>query len=415
MNKKIAIVGSGISGLTAAYCLHQKNQVTVFEANNRVGGHTQTHYLNLSQQQFAVDSGFIVFNQKTYPNFLRLLSKLQVSYHPAEMGISVSDDLGHYYGLPNLRRIFANKLNLLKFNFLLMLKDIVRFNRVANNLLLTPDKLYLSINEFLLQYKFGTEFINRYFLPLASAIWSALPKDILSMPIGFLLKFYSHHGLLSLYQQPQWYSIAGGSMTYVNKILSQLTAEVKLSTHIQNVERMEQGVAITINKQRQYFDEVVFATPADTALQMITSPTVAEQEILGAFSYTDNLVTIHHDPSVMPSNKKAWASWNYYLQQDQVSLTYYMNRLQQLQTNLDIFVSLNLENKIDSTKVLETTEYRHPVFNVPALQAQQRHHEISGVDRLHFCGAYWLNGFHEDGVNSALRVCEYFGAGYFDE
>ena len=404
---KIAVVGAGISGLTAAYLLSRQHDVTVFEANDYLGGHADSHEIIFDNVPYIVDTGFIVYNDRTYPNFVHLLEQLNCRGISTEMSFSMKKGDLEYNG-HNVDTLFAQRRNLLRPGFLAMLKDIIRFNRVALSI---ADDDERSIAEYLADEKFGSRFGDDYLLPMASAIWSTGTDSIASFPIRSLVTFFDNHGLLSLGNRPQWKSVEAGSQRYVNAIAAQLH-RYHLAAPVESITRSEQAVILKAHGERYLFDEVVIATHSDQALRMLTDPSKHEQKILGSILYEENEAVLHTDASLMPRSRKAWASWNYHIADNttnKATLTYNMNILQQHQSPEHLLVTLNASDQIDPARVLKVRKYHHPVFNQSTQAAQKRHADISGPRRTHFCGAYWRYGFHEDGVISALRVCRKFG------
>lgn len=405
--EKVAVVGSGISGLTAAHYLQERYRVTVFEADDRAGGHVNTHQLVVDGLKLNVDSGFIVFNDRTYPNFIRLIDSLGITSSETEMSFSVSGRSIEYNG-HNLNTLFADRRNLLRPTFLRMVRDIFRFNSEARDLR-SSDKV-LDVGTYLETHRYSDEFSNQYLLPMAAAIWSTGIESITEFPIAALVRFFDHHGLMDLRDRPQWRVIKGGANLYVQKIISQLQ-DFRYSSPVVRVERGVERVEVITPDNREFFDYLVIATHSDQALALLSDQSVAEQNILSRMKYTRNKVKLHTDSSIMPRRRRAWASWNYHLDRAQGSaaLTYYMNRLQHLSVATPVMVTLNDPGIIDDEKVIGVTEYDHPFYNHDMLSAQKQWHAISGQKRTYFAGAYWRNGFHEDGVVSALKVCKQLG------
>ena len=405
---KIAIIGSGISGLTTAYYLSRGHQVTLFESNEKPGGHTDTHEICVEGIRLRVDTGFIVFNDRTYPNFIRLLDQLGCESQSTEMSFSVQAN-GIEYNGHNLKTLFAQRSNLLSPRFLRMITDIFRFNRQAKDL--TEIDQNMTLGKFLEENHYSDVFRKEYLYPMAAAIWSTGCDPVREFPVSALVKFFDHHGLLDLKNRPQWRVVTGGSDSYVKRMVEYLP-EVRTGTPVKSIKRTPTEVIVQTTLCSEAFDQVVFATHSDQALKIIESPTPSETQILGAIRYTPNHVTLHTDQSLMPNRQPAWASWNYRLGEstsNQATVTYYMNRLQALPIDTPILVTLNDRHEIDESKIIKETTYQHPYFDHSAVVAQGRHREISGVNRTHYVGAYWGNGFHEDGVVSALRVNRAFG------
>ena len=412
---KIAIIGAGISGLTAAYKLSPLHEITLFEANDYLGGHTNTVDVEFSGQRHAIDTGFIVFNDWTYPNFIELLDELGVRSRPTSMSFSVRsepDDLE--YNGSSLNGLFAQRRNLLRPGFYRMMADIVRFNREAPQQVLgTQTGDHTTVGEYLSRYRYSAEFTNHYLLPMGSAIWSCPLGTFENFPIRFIVEFYRNHGLLSLRHRPTWRVIEGGSRSYVVKMVRSLAERVRIQTPIERVLRQKDSVLVQPTGQlAQRFDHCIFACHSDQALRILADPTPAEQTILSEFPYGSNSAILHTDQSVLPKRRRAWASWNYHLfsssrdsKAQSASVTYCMNLLQNLRSQHVINVTLNSDERVDDSKVLRRFVYHHPIFTTRRNAAQARHSELINANRTSYCGAYWGNGFHEDGVVSALRVC----------
>ncbi|WP_016957376.1 NAD(P)/FAD-dependent oxidoreductase [Catenovulum agarivorans] len=426
--KNVAIIGSGISGLTAAYLISQKHQVTVFEQNDYIGGHTATKEIEYQGEKHAIDTGFIVFNDRTYPNFLKLLSKLGVGKQPTEMSFSVTN---HFNGLEyngnNLNSLFAQRRNILNPKFWCLLKQIVRFNKQCKRLYAGLDEgselpLDHTLGEFLQDNHFSDYFKQNYILPMGAAIWSTSLVKMEAFPLRFFVQFFYNHGLLNIQDRPQWYVIPGGSYQYIQPLIQGFKDNIKLNAGIKSVRRNfdknEQGVEIVFNSgEVQHFDEVVLACHSDQALALLEDATVAEQQVLSDIPYSANQVVLHTDTSLLPERKLAWASWNYQIGLSSIEsefnrpacVTYNMNILQGLKSKHTFCVTLNQTEQIDPNKIIQQFVYHHPVFNQTSIAAQARRSEICGQNHTHFAGAYWFNGFHEDGVKSALAVAERFG------
>ncbi len=412
--KDIAIIGSGISGLTCAWLLSRNHKVTIFEANDYVGGHTATKDITLNHQSYSVDTGFIVFNDWTYPNFIKLLQQLDVARQATEMSFSVKcQNTGLEYSGNSLNTLFAQRSNLLKPGYWLFLRDILRFNKQAVQDLeqgrISPAE---TLGEYLQKNRYSDAFIHHYLVPMGSAIWSAPEVSMLNFPLAFFVRFFKNHGLLSVSNRPQWYVIKGGSREYVDKMLERLQANIYLSTPVHSVKRHSSGATVTTHRGDENFDAVIFACHSDQALDMLDDASSDEQEILGALPYQVNDVVLHTDASLLPQRKLAWASWNYHLgrnPEQPAALTYNMNILQGIDSPETLCVTLNNTDLINPKKILGRYRYSHPCFTLEGMQAQQQWRRINGSNHSWYCGAYWLNGFHEDGVNSALRVCEDFG------
>lgn len=410
----IAIIGSGISGLTSAYLLNRSHEITLFEAGDWIGGHTHTIEVTVDGQRYAVDTGFIVFNDWTYPNFIRLLGQLGVGFKPTEMSFSVTDpDSGLEYNGNNFNSLFAQRRNLLSPGFWGMLRDILRFNKEA---LRDLDEHRIAADTTLDQYLkaggYGERFILHYIVPMGAAIWSMSMADMLGFPLQFFVRFFKHHGLLSVGNRPQWCVIEGGSSAYIAPLTASFKDKIRLNCPVTRVEREADGVVIHSPAGSERFDKVVFACHSDQALQLLAEPSAAELSILGALPYADNEIVLHTDTHLLPKQKLAWASWNYRLGaagHTRATVTYDMNILQGIQSDTTFCVSLNQSAGISPFKVLAKYTYAHPQFSLKAVAAQGRWEELNGAQHTYYCGAYWANGFHEDGVVSALRVARSLG------
>lgn len=414
--KKIAIVGSGISGLTCAYLLNKNHDITLFEAGEYVGGHTATKTVNVEGQSWDIDTGFIVFNDRTYPNFEKLLAEIGVGRLATEMSFSVSNqDTGLEYSGTNINSLFAQRSNIFNPKFLMLIKQILRFNRLCNEAWLSKEiDETQNLGDFLIQNKFNDYFANHYILPMGAAIWSSSLEDMKAFPIYFFIRFFYNHGLLSITNRPQWYVIPGGSKQYVAPLSASFKDKIQLNAPVTSVKRIEGGIQLKVNNGHwQRFDEVILACHSDQAKKMLNDINSDEEKVLGGLQYQNNEVVLHTDISLLPNKKRAWAAWNYHLNSDNqrpTALTYNMNILQCLEEGApDFCVTLNQTSLINSEKILGTFQYEHPVFNAQSIAAQQQRALICGQQHTHFAGAYWYNGFHEDGVNSALDVCKRFG------
>jgi predicted NAD/FAD-binding protein len=409
----IAIVGGGVSGLVTAHLLHLHHEITVFEAGNYAGGHTNTLEVQASDADLAVDTGFIVFNDRNYPNFERLLSRLGVASRASEMSFGVSDSNGEFeYASTSISGLYANRSNFLKPWFQKMVADVIRFQRQAPRLLRSDDNP--SLGDYLERNRYSRAFIEKLIVPQASAVWSSDPAHIWRFPARFLVEFFDNHGMLGLRNRPRWQTVTGGSQRYVETMVKPWSDRVRLSTPVERVKRTRRGVEITPRHGRpERFDAVVIGSHSDQALTMLADPTTAEREILGAFPYQPNEAVLHTDSAMLPKRASARASWNYHLLDEPMGkpvVTYDMNRLQGLETRDQFCVTLNRTDQIDPEKIISRIGYAHPVYTPEGQAAQHRHAEIStGEHRTHYCGAYWGWGFHEDGVVSAVRVAREFG------
>jgi predicted NAD/FAD-binding protein len=408
---KVAIVGTGIAGNVAAYRLRRDHDITVYEAASYIGGHTNTIDVDDEGRMVPVDTGFIVFNDRTYPNFIRLLDEIGQDSRPSVMSFSVSSADGRLeYNGSGLNALFAQRRNILRPRFMRMIRDILRFNRDAIASMRSESGSQ-KVGEYLLQHGYGDEFMNDYLVPMAAAIWSAEPVAIRDMPIEFLLRFFDNHGLLQLKDRPVWRVIEGGSRAYVDKLVDGHRDRIRLNSPVRAVRRHYSCVEVRTDDQGvEHYDAVVFACHSDQALRILEDPTQAEQEILAAIRYQDNEAVLHTDATVLPRRRRAWAAWNYHVpvdQRRQVAVTYNMNLLQGLDTKKQYCVTLNNDRQIDPASIIRRIQYQHPVYSREAVAAQARQHELN-VDRTFYCGAYWRNGFHEDGVVSALNAVAHF-------
>ena len=409
---KIAIIGSGISGLTCAYLLDKKHDITIYEKNNYIGGHTHTHTVYEDSEKLNIDSGFIVYNENTYPNFINLLNHLKVKSQKTQMGFSVKDVSKDFeYSGNSISAIFAKKSNIFNPLFLNMIKSIIMFNRQSIKDLHTISS-DLTLHNYLQQNNYSNFFIDKYIAPMAAAIWSTNSLEILKMPAKFFIRFFNNHGLLQITKRPQWWVIKKGSKQYVKKIINNIQGKVLLDHSVTSVKRTDENVIIRTNNNESIYDYVIFANHSNQALNILSNPNSDEIKILGSIKYQKNIATIHTDTSILPKRKIAWSSWNYSLDsknKDKITLTYNMNILQNLSSNKTYCVTLNKNQPIDDNKIIKEVVYHHPLFNVDSVKSQSSKELINGRNRSYFCGAYWGNGFHEDGVNSALDVCKEFG------
>jgi len=412
--KSIAVIGAGISGLAAAYFLSRRHRVHVFEKEPRLGGHTNTVVVDEANGPVALDTGFLVHNDRTYPHLVRLFGELGVATRDSDMSFAVScRRSGLEYSSRGANGFFAQRRNLIRPSHLMLLRDIVRFNREAPALLETPDAERQTLGDFLESRRFGEGFTHRYLFPMASAIWSASLDAIRSFPALTLIRFFENHGLLSLSTQPTWKVVAGGSHTYIPRLIEQLSGDSHRGASIHSVRRSEDAVTVTfLDRPAMRFDEVVFACHGDQVLLLLDDASDRERDVFSCFTTTANTAWLHTDGSVLPVQARARASWNYRLAGDAgvpPTVTYDLNRLQGLTTPEQYCVTLNPDGRIDDRRVLRRFVYRHPLYTREAIRAQRQWGEVSGVNRTHYCGAYWRYGFHEDGLHSALRVARALG------
>ena len=399
--------------MTAAYKLHQQgHDIEVYEANDYVGGHTATIDVERNGKRYAIDTGFIVFNDWTYPNFIALLDELNVEWQYSDMSFSLRcESTGLEYNGTSINTLFAQRLNALRPSFLRMIFDILRFNEAAKQALPTLSA-ELTLVEYLRQGSYTQVFKDRYIVPMGRAIWSASESAMLNFPARFFIEFFDRHGFLNVDNRPRWRAIKGGSREYARKLIEPFKSRILLRTPVTGVQRNDDHVVVrTLLGDLQCYDYVVFACHSDQALRMLDQPTVAEHQVLSAFPYQENEVVLHSDIRMLPHKRLARAAWNYHLlenNQDRVALTYDMNVLQNLDTDEKFLVTLNRGHEIDASTVWGRYVYHHPVYTPQAVAAQQRQSELNGVKRSFYCGAYWRYGFHEDGVVSALDTLKDF-------
>jgi uncharacterized protein len=409
---KIAIVGTGISGLVAAHHLHRDHEITVYEAAARIGGHTHTVAVDDPTGEQSIDTGFIVFNDRNYPTFEALLGELGVAAKPSHMSFSVSDGNGGFEFSGTPRGLFARPSHLVSPTFIRMLRDWRRFNRLAPGLI-GMNGTAPSLGVWLEREGFSRHFIDRLIVPQASAVWSADPGQMWSFPASFMAEFFDNHGMYSLHNRPHWRTVAGGSHTYVEAITAPWRDRVRTAAPVRRIERLPGEVRVEADGcETESFDRVVIAAHSDQALAMLADPSEAEREVLGAIPYQPNEAVLHTDATLMPRRRAAWSSWNFHLADrppTHTTVTYWMNHLQRLRTRRQYFLTLNRAEAIDPGTVLRRFTYDHPVYTAAGVAAQGRRAEVSGVRGTHYCGAYWGWGFHEDGVVSGLRVCEELG------
>ena len=408
---KIAVIGTGIAGNVAAYKLRREHDITVYEAAGYVGGHTNTLDVWEDGRKLAIDTGVIVFNDRTSPHFIKLLDDIGQASQESEMSFSVQSENGGFeYSGSSLNTLFAQRSNLFRPSFHRMIRDILRFN---NEALRDAGQLDVeqTLGDYLFRNGYSHEFVDHYLVPMAAAIWSAEPVSILDMPVAFLVRFFANHGLLQLNDRPIWRVIKGGSREYVHKLIAGHRDRIRLNSPVHSVRRIDDRVEITSDAGgRELFDYVFFACHSDQALRLLQDPTETEREVLGAIRYQPNEAILHTDTALMPRRRRAWAAWNYHIPKDSsrhVAVTYNMNILQRLDARQQYCVTLNNDRHINPDKIIERIQYEHPVYSQDAVAAQQRQADVN-VDRSFYCGAYWRNGFHEDGVFSALKALEHF-------
>jgi predicted NAD/FAD-binding protein len=416
---KIAIIGSGISGMVCGHVLADKHDVHVFESEPRLGGHTHTHEVEVASGKYNVDTGFIVHNDRNYPNFVKLMEKLQIPTQDSDMSFSVKvEENALEYNGTSINSLFCQRRNFLNPSFYRMIKDILRFNKEATQYYLEhkeEDPHQMTLEEYLKKNNYSKEFTEYYIMPMGAAIWSASREEMKLFPLHFFVRFFHHHGMLTVDQRPQWRVLVGGSKQYIPKMTAKFSNNINLSTPVQSVYRQGDKVMVEYKGQSEAFDQVIFACHADQAMKILRDPSSVEKEVMSGFSYRPNDVLLHTDTSVLPKKKLGHAAWNYYLpkvQGERVAVTYHMNILQRIKAPETFLVSLNMDHLIDPKKVIKSVKYSHPVYNLSAVKSQKRWKEVSNLEnKIHFCGAYWGNGFHEDGVKSALMVTSNFGMG----
>lgn len=410
---RIAVIGSGISGMVSAYLLSQDHDIVMYEANDIIGGHTHTIDVSIEGVSYPVDTGFIVFNEKTYPNFIKLMRSLGVAWQPSNMSFSVQcDQTGLVFSPSTLNALFVQRKNLFRPSFYRMLWDALRFRREAPELIQSDDYA-ITLQAYLEQKNYSNAFIEHFIIPMGGAIWSADPIRFRKFPARYLVEFFNNHGFLNIRHQPQWLVIKGGSSQYIGPLTRPYKDRIRLNSPVASVKRFPEKVEITTKGGgTASFDQVVIATHSDQALRMLKDPSDLEREVLGSIPYQENLAILHADTSLLPSKRTAWASWNYHIPKQEkggVALTYNMNILQSLEATQTFCVTLNMPEKIHPDRVIHRIVYHHPVYDPNSLSARRKQDEVNGKNRTYFCGAYWGYGFHEDGVNSALSVCKNFG------
>ncbi len=415
---RIAVVGAGISGMAAAWLLSRRHQVHLFEREPRLGGHTHTHTIDDRRGPLQVDTGFIVHNDRTYPNLVRLLGELGVARQPSDMSFGVScERTGFEYSSRGPSGLFAQRRNLVAPRHYAFLKEILRFNREARKLLLDPGRAEVKLGDYLEANHYSQRFSDYYLYPMASAVWSTSLEEMRDFPAFTLLRFFENHGFLGVDTHHQWYSITGGSSQYIAPLTAPYRERITLGADLSGITREAGSATLHFNdRSPQSFDQVVMACHGNQALALLRDASPREREVLGNFSTSRNDTMLHTDTRLLPRRPAARASWNYHLSANNGSnspeaakVTYHMNRLQALVSDQDYCVTLNGGSAVDQEKVLRRMTYFHPLYTLDAVRAQGRWSEVSGVNRTHFCGAYWLYGFHEDGLNSAIRVAQTLG------
>ena len=405
---KIAVIGSGISGLSASYFLSKKHHVDLFEKEDRFGGHSYTIDVIENKKRIPVDIGFIVFNHLTYPNLINFFNEIDIEIEKSDMSFSVSVEGTNFeYCGKGLKGIFANKSNFLNIKFIRMFLEILKFYKLCDKI--SNIDQVITLDEFLKKNEWSKSFINYHIIPMVSAIWSMPPYEAGKMPMNFFLKFFQNHGLFKLRNRPQWYTVAHRSKTYVNKVLSQISGEYFKNYKINSIQRISSGVQVYYGGANEFFDydKVILATHADQALSLIKNPTDQEIKTLSNFDYKKNLAVLHCDESVMPKNKKVWSSWNTYVDPKNLnksSLTYWLNLLQNINCEKNIFLTLNPLKEIPNERIYKKIEFTHPYYDQKALDNQKNLKNIQNKENLLFCGSYFGYGFHEDGIKSSIEM-----------
>ena len=415
---RVAIIGTGVSGLVCAHHLrrdHPAHDLTLFEADDRIGGHANTVRVDLDDETHHVDTGFIVYNERNYPVFTHLLAELGVQTQPSDMSLAVQDERTGIEWGTSPARLFSQRRNLARPGFVAMVGEILRWNRLGTRLLLDPDAdLLEAVGDVLARHHFSRRFLEWYLVPMAAAIWSADPTTVDRFPVGPLCRFLQNHGLLSLGDRPAWRTITGGSRSYVDALTGPLAGRIRTSSPVAKVSRHANGIDVLTPAGVETFDRVVMALHSDQALDLLADPDATERDVLGALRYQANVATLHTDVRMLPRNRRTWASWNVQVlpgDQRAVTMTYHMNRLQSLASRHELCVTLNRHDEIDKATVLARFDYAHPVYDAAAVRAQRRRAELQGRGGLFWAGAYWGFGFHEDGARSGLEVARLIGAG----
>jgi predicted NAD/FAD-binding protein len=414
---KVAVIGSGIAGLATARGLAQNHEVTLFEADDRLGGHTNTVTVTIDGKTVNVDTGFIVHNRRNYPLFCRFIDDLNVASQDADMSFSVSKSQPDFaFSGSSLNGLFAQRQNFFSLSFWKLVRSIVRFGKIGKATLVRADSLPdyeppPTVAEFVRQHGFSQPFLENYLIPLGASIWSADPTTFLQFPTLALLSFFDNHGLLTFLKRPQWRTIVGGSQRYIDALVASTALDIRLGTPVHSVVRTNDGVLVTTSLGSEGFDEIIVATHSDQALSLLSDPSAPEREILGSIRFQHNETVLHTDRSMLPANRRAWAAWNYHVPNDSAShptLTYWMNQLQGLETDRPLCVTLNRTEEINPADILGIYSYHHPIYDLAAFAAQSRWEEINGVNHTWYVGAWWGYGFHEDAMRSAQRVLDVF-------
>ena len=404
--KKLAVIGTGIAGMSAGYFLKDDYDVTFFEKNNYVGGHTNTIDVHDGQKECPMDTGFMVFNEKTYPNLIKLFRKLKVPIKDTDMSFSVrNNDINLEYNGSNLDGIFSQRKNIVNLKFLKMLKEILSFNNDALNMLDDGKYDTFTIGDYVGHLGLSDYFFDNFLVPMSSAVWSTPIAKMKDFPAKSLVRFFHNHGFVGVNTQLQWKTIEGGSREYRNRIMGEFVNKVHISNSVERILQKEDCIEVVTKKGTESFDKVIIATHADEGLNLLENPTPLQKEVLSRFSYQKNMAIVHTDESVMPKIKKNWSSWNFMMNNDEAYTVYYMNRLQGVSPRMNFFVNINGGNYIDQKKILSEITYHHPIFDVPAVEAQKKMDTLNKNSSIHFTGSYYRYGFHEDALLSSVNLC----------
>ena len=405
---KIAVIGSGISGLSASYYFSKKHKVDLFEQDDHFGGHSYTYDIKEDNKIIAVDLGFIVFNEQTYPNLIRFFNELNVPFEKSNMSFSVSiKDTNVEYGGSGFNAIFANKKNLLNFKFLKMINEIINFYKTAPSLINTETS-NATLGDYLKSSKLSKYFIEYHIIPMVAAIWSMPFQKAKEMPLKLFLNFFTNHGLFKLKNRPQWFTVSNRSRTYVKKVLEKISGEVFKNYKVSKILRSENNVRILIGNEYQDYDHVILASHADQSLELLDDPSLEESEILKKFTYVSNEAYLHSDENLMPIRKSAWSSWNSISKNENTCVTYWLNKLQNLNSEKNYFLTLNPVEAIDKNKIIKKIHFTHPYFNKDNVALQKDLNKLQGKKRTWFCGSYFGYGFHEDGLKSSKELFKKF-------
>ncbi|MFZ8932582.1 MAG: NAD(P)/FAD-dependent oxidoreductase [Bacteriovoracaceae bacterium] len=404
--KKCAIIGTGIAGMSSAYFLKDEYEITVFEKNDYIGGHTNTIDVHDGHKTCPVDTGFMVFNEKTYPNLLKLFKKLDVNYIDTDMSFSVrNEDIDLEFNGSSINGLFSQRRNIFNFHFLKMIKDILKFNKESVGILDRSEYQRLTIGDYVDQLGLGEYFFKNFLVPMSSAVWSTPMEKIKDFPATSLVRFFHNHGFVGVNTQLQWKTVVGGSRQYRDKIIDQFKDQIKVSHPVERVIQNGETVEVISKGESFHFDKVIIASHGDEALGMLENPSSFQQEVLSKFSYQKNTAVVHTDASVMPNFKENWSSWNFLIKANEAYTVYYMNRLQNVSDKMNVFININGEQFIDKEKIIKKIIYHHPVFDVQAVLAQEKLDELNKSSNIHFTGSYYRYGFHEDALLSSVNLC----------